>query len=84
MPDTVIVTLRNGAEESDFELPAKLPFQQWSDALAAALRQSFYGIRLEGKVICLCWQGRVIPREATLAQCGIYDGSILELQLEVS
>ena len=82
MPDTVIVTLRYGAEEADFELPAKLPLLQWTDSLAAALRQSFYGIRLEGKNIALQWQNRSVPAEASLEQCGVYDGSILTLRLE--
>lgn len=83
MPDTVIVTILSGGDEADFELPAKLPFQQWQDALAHALRQSFYGIRLEGKAVHLYWQDRVIPDEATLEQCGVYDGSVLMLRLEV-
>jgi uncharacterized ubiquitin-like protein YukD len=82
MPDTVIVTIRSGRDEADFELPAKLPFGQWAESLGNTLRQSFYGIRLEGKTISLQWQNRTIPEEATLEQCGIYDGSILMLQLE--
>lgn len=83
MPDTVIVTIRNGGDEADFELPAKLPFGQWAEALGNTLRQSFYGIRLEGKAVRLYWQDRVIPDEATLEQCGVYDGSVLMLRLEV-
>lgn len=82
MPDTVIVTIRSGGDEADFELPAKIPFGQWQDALAQTLRQSFYGIRLEGKTVSLLWQNRSVPEEATLEQCGIYDGSVLMLQLE--
>lgn len=84
MPDTVIVTIRSGADEADFELPAKMPFGQWMESLVQALRQSFYGLRLEGKTIGLYWQERAIPKEATLEQCGIYDGSILMLRLEVA
>ena len=84
MPNTVIVTIRGGADEADFELPAKIPLAQWSDSLEQSLRQSFYGLRLEGKRVCLCWQERVIPKEATLEQCGIYDGSILMLRLEAA
>ena len=82
MPDTVIVTARYGIEEADFELPAKLPLLQWRDAFTAALRQGFYGIRLEGKILSLYWQDRLIPGEATLEQCGIYDGSVITLRLE--
>ena len=83
MPDTVIVTIRSGADEADFELPAKIPFAQWADSFAQALRQSLRGLRLEGKRVCLYWQERSIPAEATLEQCGVYDGSILTLRLEV-
>lgn len=83
MPEYVIVTIRTGTEEADFELPGKIPFRQWRDALVHALRQSFYGLRLEGKTVGLHWQGRCIPEDATLEQCGVYDGSILMLQLEV-
>ena len=82
MPDTVIITARYGTEEADFELPAKLPLLQWKDALTTVLRQSFYGIRLEGKMLSLYWQDIRIPEEATLEQCGIYDGSIITLRLE--
>lgn len=82
MPDTVIVTLCLDGAQADFELPAKIPFGQWTDALAQALRQSFFGLRLEGKRIVLQWQNRPIPAEATLEQAGIYDGSILMLRLE--
>lgn len=82
MPDTVIVTVCSGTDQADFELPAKIPLAQWTDTLEQALRQSFYGLRLEGKRVYLCWQERIIPKEATLEQCGIYDGSILMLRLE--
>ena len=84
MPEYVIVTIRSGTEEADFELPAKLPFRQWADALIHALRQSFYGLRLEGKKIRLYWQDIAIPEEATLEQCGVYDGSVLILAVEAA
>lgn len=84
MPDTVIVTIRSGADEADFELPAKIPLAQWTDSLTQSLRQGFYGLRLEGRQVCLYWQERAIPQEATLEQCGIYDGSVLLLRLEVA
>lgn len=82
MPEYVIVTIRSNTEEADFELPAKLPFGQWIDSLSYALRQNFYGLRLEGKQIRLYWRDVAIPLEATLEQCGVYDGSILMLVLE--
>ena len=81
MPETVIITIRYGSEEADFELPSGVPFGQWKDALLHALRRSFCGIRLEGKSILLRWQGIAIPDEATMEHCGIYDGSILQLEV---
>ena len=82
MPETVIITIRYGNTEADFELPSRVPFGRWKESLAHALRRSFYGIRLEGKTICLHWQGIAIPDEATMEHCGIYDGSILLLELK--
>lgn len=82
MPDTVVLTIRYGAEEADFELPAKIPFGQWRDALGQTLRQHFRDLRLEGKNLGLAWQSRLIPSEATLEQCGIYDGSVLVLEVK--
>lgn len=82
MPETVIITIRYGSEEADFELPSRVPFGQWKEALLHALRRSFYGIRLEGKSIVLRWQGIPIPNEASMEHCGIYDGSILLLELK--
>lgn len=81
MPDTVIVTIRYGAEEADFELPAKLPLGQWQDTLGPTLRLHFHNLRLEGRGIALKWQNRTIPAEATMENCGIYDGSILLLEV---
>lgn len=83
MPDTVIVTIRLGVDEADFELPTKIPFGQWQEALGQTLRMNFHGLRLEGRRIWLQWQNRKIPVEATLEQCGVYDGSVLMLDLEV-
>ena len=83
MPDTVIVTIRYGADEADFELPAKVPFGQWKELLGQTLRMNFHGLRLDGKTVQLQWQNQKIPAEATLEQCGIYDGGILLLQLGV-
>lgn len=81
MPDTVIITIRYGEEEADFELPSGVAFGQWRESLIHALRRSFYGIRLEDRSIVLRWQGIPIPDSATPAQCGIYDGSILQLEV---
>lgn len=90
MPDTVIVTIKYGNKagenlsdswEADFELPAKQPFKSWENALREALKNCFPGIRLEGKKLVLDFQKTVIPTDASLGECGIYDGAILELQM---
>jgi len=82
MPDTVILTLVWGTMESDFELPAKQPLTVWMESLKMALKSTFTGIRLEEKKVALVWKGIPIPKEATLEECGIFDGDILEVQVK--
>lgn len=82
MPEYVMVTIRSGTDEADFELPAKIPFKQWKESLLHALRQTVHGLRVEGRQVSLYWQDVAIPPEATLEQCGVYDGSILMLAME--
>jgi len=82
MPDTVVVTINWNKESADFELPVKAPFEKWVDALKEAVKHSFYGIRVEDKEISLLFHGKAIPKDATLAECSIFDGEILVLQVK--
>lgn len=81
MPDTVIITIIWNKKEADFELPAKQPVYSWIESLQEALKSVFYDIRTQGKALRLLWKGTAIPGEATLEECGIYDGEVLETQL---
>ena len=82
MPDTVIVTIRWNGEEADFELPLKQSESSFADSLKEAVKNSFYSARPEGKELVLLWNGTAIPAEASLEECGIFDGEILELRLK--
>lgn len=81
IPDKVIVTIQNkqGQVLGDYELPAKLPADSLGEKLSTALSQS--GVPgLAGKALTLSVGGkRLLPGE-TLAQRGVWDGSILTLE----
>lgn len=82
MPDTVIVTIRHGINEKDFELPAKLAIVMWIDSLRDMLRKAFPGIMLDGKKVKLTYANQLLGEEGTLEAYGIYDGSYIGLLLE--
>lgn len=78
MPETVLVTICYGKDQGDFELPAQLPLQNWESALADAAKSRFRSLSL-GKSLHLMKDHVPIQPQWTLAQCGIFDGSILQL-----
>ena len=82
MIETVIVTVEYDNQSADFELPSSVKIKDWILPLKSALRNSFYGIRLENKTIELYYKNKPLADEDTLFDCGIYDGSILVLALK--
>lgn len=79
MPETVIVTVRWNGQEADFELPSGLPVQAWQEAFCAGARMVFPGFFLEPGNVHFFYNQVPLEPGYTLAECGIYDGSILEL-----
>ena len=82
MIETVILTIEYDAQTADFELPASVKIRDWIIPLKSALRNSFYGIRLENKTIGLYYQNKLLKDDESLLDYGIYDGSVLVLTLE--
>lgn len=81
MPEMVIVTVRWNGQDGDFEIPSMVPVQNWLPMFASAAKLEFRGITLQNREILLYSEGKRLVPECTLEQCGIYDGSILELQI---
>lgn len=81
MPEMVIVTVCWNGQEEDFEIPSMVPVQIWLPMFAAAAKLKFQGIMLQNRELQLYSEGRRLVSECTLEQCGLYDGSILELQV---
>lgn len=82
MIETIILTITYESQSADFELPASVKIKDWVVPLKSALRNSFYGIRLENKTIELYYKNKSLSKEDTLFDCGIYDGSMLVLALK--
>lgn len=82
MIETVIVTVEYDNQSADFELPAGVKIKDWILPLKSALRNSFYGIRLENKTIELYYKNQPLGEDESLLDYGIYDGSILVLALK--
>lgn len=78
MPETVLVTVCCGSCCGDFELPAQLPLENWEKALLDAVKKQFRILSPGGNIRLMKGQVRIQP-QWTLAQCGIFDGSILQL-----
>ena len=79
MPETVIVTLRFGGKEADFELPARTPLSALEEGLKRALRLAFPGTALPKGKLMLRSAGGYLKMEHTLEDYGIFDGSLLEV-----
>lgn len=78
MPETVLVTICYGNYQGDFELPAQIPLKNWEKALAAAVKSQFRIFSLVERFLLMKDKVQLQP-QWTLAQCGIFDGSILQL-----
>ena len=78
VPEYVTVTLRSeyGAALGDYRLPTDVPVQKLYPLLAQALRMELKG----GTIDALYYQGCPIVESRTLADHGIWDGSILMLK----
>ena len=82
MVETIVLTITYESQSADFELPAHVKIKDWINPLKSALRNSFYGIRLENKTIGLYYNNQLLTGEESLFDCGIYDGSVLVLALK--
>ena len=67
--------------EEDFEVPAKVPIKSCEESLKSALRVQFPQMTLQGKKIRLKSAEGYLRPEYSLEQYGIYDGSILEIEV---
>lgn len=81
MPETVIVTVKYQGQEHDFELPAQITVENWTDSFLMTARSVFDGFLIQGRSAKFLSGGVRIQEKYTLEQCGIYDGSIIEVQL---
>jgi len=81
IPEMVIVTVRWNGQEEDFEIPSMVSVQNWLPMFKTAAKLKFQGITLQNREIQLYSAGRKLVPECTMEQCGIYDGSILEMQI---
>ena len=79
MPETVLVTICCGGSQGDFELPARIPLASWEKALLEAVQSRFGLWTGKGGKLQLTKDRVQIQPGWTLEQCGIYDGSILQL-----
>lgn len=81
MPEMVIVTVCWNGQESDFEIPSMIPVEKWMPMFVATAKLKFQGIQFQNREVQLYKEGKRLGPECTLGQCGIYDGSILELRI---
>ncbi len=81
MPDYVVVTVKYGERTADVELPAKVPFHRWKEALHSVCGKAFGGKCLEAVEVQLLYGGIVIGDNVTLEECCIFDGTILEVKV---
>ena len=82
MPEKVILSIRYQGVEKDFELPSGPAIQVYEDSLRNAIRDHFPSIAMQNRKIWLRYQGVRLDFQAFLEAYGIYDGSILELEIE--
>ena len=80
-PENIIVTVRLKLLnlEADVRLPSDSPFETWQPELIGVLNQ-YRGTYLNPVAVSVCYNGRELRAEDTLASLGIWDGSILCLE----
>ena len=81
MPETVLVSIECGGRQADFELPARVPLKHVERALLEAVRSTLMIFPEPDTQPELRFRGIAISKEWTLEQCGVFDGSILQLIL---
>lgn len=81
MIDKVIVTLKDPENgfEADFELQANVKISDLKASLSSALAQNYPNKYGYISSLEIAYKGSKLSEEETLASCGIWDGSILEL-----
>lgn len=82
--DSVLVTLRFEAQgrSLDMELPAFLPLTELERRLLEALGEMDPVRFGSAQGVALKQEGRVLDGAVTLAQAGVWDGSVLDAVLE--
>ena len=83
MTDKVIVTLKDESSgfTGDFELQTGIRIEEMSVSLNKALISSYPAQFAGSKGIDLIYQNEKISDDDTLASKGIWDGSVLELEV---
>lgn len=78
--EKVITTLVVGRKTSiDLELPVFLPISELTDKILETLKLLYPREYEDVSDICLTMQGQPLDEESTLANIGVWDGSILEV-----
>ena len=72
MPDVTLVTLLMGKDQMDLELPLHQSIASWLPGLCSA-------VSWQRETPMLCLQGQRLDPDHTLAEYGVWDGSILTL-----
>lgn len=82
VPEYVIVTLQteSGIDLGDFQLPTAVSTEKIGALLLDGLRKQFYQQLGNWKKLELCRQGFPLENKKTLADHGIWDGSILTVR----
>ena len=75
MPETTLITLQCPHEQMDLELPLQTEISQWLPGLVRAL-----GFR-QGTA-WLCSRGQALDPRYSLADYGIWDGAIVNLEIQ--
>lgn len=76
-PENMIVTVQVDTSTYDMELPAFMPVQELASKIVETLRCMAPGQYAGLNGLALSCRGKVLPKEKTLASCGVWDGSVL-------
>lgn len=79
--ENVIVTIIFKNRNLDMELPTFSSIKELTDKLEETLDLMNAGYNRFGEKLILLCEGDKLPEDATLASCGIWDGSIISCDI---
>ena len=80
MNERVIITLKYGKQEADFDLPGKTKIKDFKEDLKQLLMKKFSGIPLHDSTYVLKHKTNYLSDEYSLYDYGIYDGEKLTIE----